>query len=396
MLDFICMWKRRIYLDYASITPIDPLVIREMSAYSSNAYANPSSLYTEGVSAKKALQDAHKITADFIHAHSDEIIFTSGGTETNNIAIAGAIQALHAQGVPYKDMHIVMSAIEHSSVRECANFLNELEVSVDVVAVDIHGIVDLPDLKKKIRSNTVIVSIMTVNNEIGSLQPIREIAKIIRDARKLGGHQSPFAFQTYQYPILHTDAAQALLYEDLNVEKLGVDMLTLDSSKIYGPRGIGALYIKRKTPVVAVTHGGGQEAGMRPGTENIPSLMGFAKALTIAQAERKSEIIRIGKLRDYFIEKIQTVREGVKINGSGMHIVNVSIPRIDNEFFVIQLDAHGIACSTKSSCLRDEDESYVLKSIGADSRTSIRFSFGRWSKKGDVDETIKVIKKVLF
>ena len=390
------MNTRRIYLDYASLTPIDPRVIREVTSYSSNSYANPSSLYAEGVTAKKALQDARKSVADFIHAHSDEITFTSGGTEANNIAILGAVQALHAQGVPHKDMHVVISAVEHSSVRECANFLNELEVAVDVVSVDSQGIIDLVDLKKKIKPNTVIVSIMTVNNEIGSVQPIREIAKVVRDARKLSGSQSPFSFQTYQYPLLHTDAAQAPLYEELYVEKLGVDLLTLDSSKVYGPRGVGALYIKRKTPLVAVTHGGGQEAGMRPGTENIPGIMGFAKALTIATTERESEIVRIAKLRDYFIEKIKTVREGVKINGAGMHIVNVSIPRIDNEFFVIQLDVQGIACSTKSSCLRDEDESYVLKSIGADSKTSVRFSFGRWSKKGDIDATIKAIKKILF
>ncbi len=396
MLHFIYMIKRRIYLDYASLTPIDPRVIREVTLYSSDKYANPSSLYSEGVAAKKALQDARNIVADFIHAHSDEITFTSGGTEANNIAIIGTIQALRAQGVPYEAMHVVISAIEHSSVRECANFLNEYDVSFDVVAVDAHGVVDLADLKNKIQKNTVIVSVMTVNNEIGSVQPIREIAKIVRNARKQYAEQSPFNFQLCQYPIFHTDAAQAPLYEELNVEKLGVDLLTLDSSKIYGPRGIGALYIKRNTPIANVTHGGGQEAGMRPGTENIPAIMGFAKALTIAAVERESEVVRIGKLREYFIKQIQTVREGVKVNGAGMHIVNVSIPRIDNEFFVIQLNVQGIACSTKSSCLRDEDESYVLKSIGADSLTSVRFSFGRWSKKGDIDATIKAIKKVLF
>lgn len=416
------MSNKRIYLDYASLTPIDPRVIREVTAYSSLEYANPSSLYVEGVTAKKALQDARKISADFIHAHSDEITFTSGGTEANNIAIIGAVEALHAEGVPYNDMHVIISAIEHSSVRECANMLNEREVSVGVVAVDSKGIVDLEDLKKKIRPNTVIVSIMTVNNEIGTIQPVKEIAKIIRSARKnnnpppldkLGAHpfkkgefeQSPFAFQSYQYPIFHTDAAQAPLYEDLNVEKLGVDMLTLDSSKVYGPRGMGALYIKRKTPVVVVTRGGGQEAGMRPGTENIPAIMGFAKALQLASEDRESEVVRISKLRDYFIKEVVKVREGIVVNGFGevgpkgsssLHIVNISIPRIDNEFFVIQLDAQGIACSTKSSCLRDEDESYVLKSIGADSKTSVRFSFGRWSKKGDIDAVVKAMKKVLF
>ena len=299
-------------------------------------------------------------------------------------------------------MHIIVSAIEHSSVRECARVLNEKGVELDTVDVDAQGVIILEDLKKKIKPSTVIVSIMTVNNEIGTIQPVREIAKVIRHARKnnVDAPTYPFSFQNFSYPLFHTDAAQAPLYEDINVEQLGVDLLTLDGAKVYGPRGIGFLYKKRNIPLAPIIYGGGQESGLRSGTENIPALMGFAKALQIARDEREKEVVRVNALREYFIQEIKKVREGIVVHGyvgaTCAHIINVSIPKIDNEFFVLQLDVQGIACSTKSSCLRDEDESYVLKAIGADSKTSVRFSLGRWTTKADIDATIKAIKKILF
>ena len=393
--------KNRIYLDYASLTPIDPEVIKEMNIYSSPEYANPSSLYKEGVSAKEALKQGRKVTADFIHAHSDEIIFTSGGTEANNLAIIGVVEELRSQGVDYKDMHIVASSIEHSSVRECLNYLNDREVETYVVKVDSSGIVDLEDLKKKIKPNTVIVSVMTVNNEIGTRQPIREIAKIIRNARKKfysgGGNkdtisplansarnsvfvpatQTSFDFRSdIQYPLFHTDAAQATLHYDLNVEKLGVDLMTIDGSKMYGPRGIGFLYKRRNVKLARIVHGGGQEDGLRSGTEPLPQIMGLVRAVELISKDKEGETARIMRLKSEFIAGLRNIRPNIIVNGSEIcspHILNVSIPGIDAEFFVLQLDAKGIACSTKSSCLRDEDESYVLKAIGANSRNSLRF-----------------------
>jgi cysteine desulfurase len=401
--------KKRIYLDYASLTPIDLRVVGVMNKYSMPRYANPSSFCKEGVVAKKALSDGRARVAGFLHAQPGEIVFTSGGTESNNLAIIGAVEALHEKGVAYEDMHIIVSAIEHSSVRECANYLSGKGVVIDAISVDESGIVVLDELKKKLRDNTVIVSIMTVNNEIGSVQPIREIVKMIRHFRLHRGQTSMqnFDFQSYQYPIFHTDASQAALYEDLNVEKLGVDLLTLDGTKVYGPRGIGALYIRRDTPIVPIIYGGGQESGRRSGTENIPAIMGLAKALDIAGAEREKETERVAGLKAFFIEKLKEARPDLdfKVNGASSHsarrdlavvmsphILNIFIPKIDNEFFVLQLDAKGISCSTKSSCLRDEDESYVLKSIGADSRHSVRFSFGRWTTKGEIDRTIAILR----
>jgi cysteine desulfurase len=238
---------------------------------------------------------------------------------------------------------------------------------------------------------------MTVNNEIGSLQPIREIAKAIRYFRtKFRQEDSPFNFQDFNYPIFHTDASQAFLFEELNVEKLGVDLMTLDSSKVYGPRGFGLLYVKKNTPITAIIFGGGQESGLRSGTENIPAIRGFAKALEIANKDREVEVKRVSELRDYFIEELKKIRGDINVNGVGSpFILNVTIPKIDNEFFVLQLDAKGISCSTKSSCLGDSDDSYVLNAIGVKSKESVRFSFGRWTTKRDLQKTIEVIRKFL-
>ena len=392
---------KRIYLDYASLTPVDPRVLREMKRFSAPEFANPSSIYNEGVAAKKALEVARKSICEFIHAHSDEIVFTSGGTEANGLALEGAgraaLRALGKAGMKGPKPHLIISAIEHSSIMECAAMLEKNGVEVTRLPVDKNGVVSLGELKKAIRLQTFMVSIMTVNNEIGSVQPIREIAKVIRDAKKQRskeGNIGPY------YPLFHTDAAQAALYEDLNVEKLGVDLLTLDGSKVYGPRGIGALYVKRGTPVEPIIYGGGQERGLRSGTENLSGIAGFAKALEIARKSRAKEIIRVQALKEQFLRGLQGIRSDIIVNGnqsavSSPHILSVSIPGIDNEFFVLQLDARDIACSTKSSCLRDAEESYVLKAIGADSRTSVRFSFGRWTKPRDVKKAILAISKIL-
>ncbi len=404
------MLNKRIYLDYASLTPIDPRVVREMKAFSAPKYANPSSLYHEGVAAKKALGQARKQVSDSIHAHPDEIIFTSGGTEANSLALEGVVRAARENGVA--NPHIIISNIEHSSIIETANMLEKHGCEVTRLGVDNSGIISLEELKKSIKSNTVLVSIMTVNNEIGSIQPIREIAKVVRGARKLlnslvaNSNAKSHGLKNSQsqsgsdltgiYPLFHTDAAQAFLYEELYVEKLGVDLLTLDGSKVYGPRGIGCLFVKRDTPIQPIILGGGQEGGMRSGTENIPAIMGFAKALEIASKERSREGERITRLRDEFVQLLKAKKLEVVINSTGSpHILNISIPKIDNEFFLFQLDAKGVACSTKSSCLRDEEESYVLKAVGVNSANSLRFSFGRWTKKGDIKKVLRVIASIL-
>lgn len=374
------MFMKKIYLDYASLTPIDPKVIRVIKKFSDKVYGNPSALYASAVWAKNALTDARERVAKVLHAHSDEIIFTGSGTESNNLALLGVVEA-------YQGKHIIVSAIEHSSVIETAHYLEKKGVEVTYLKVDENGVVDLEQLKKSIRPETILVSIMMVNNEVGTIEPIYEISKIVRDYRKTSGTRFPF---------LHTDACQAPTSLEVYVEKMNVDLVTLDGHKVYGPRGLGMLYVRRGVECSPILHGGSQERGLRSGTENIPGIQGFALALELVERMRKKESQRLAVLKKYFIDELNKINSGIKINGSMVNtvpnILNISIPNIDSEFFVLQLDAKGIECSTKSACLKDEDESYVLKAIGVDSRSSIRFSFGRNTKKRDLKKTLNTMK----
>lgn len=416
------LFKKRIYLDYASLTPVDPLVLGCMEKYYDSKYANPASLYKEGVCAKAVLADMRQRIAHNIHAHADEIVFTAGGTEANSLAIQGVVVAARKNGI--SNPRVIISAIEHSSVLETAKMLSGYGCEVVTVPVNKQGTILLDELKNAITPETVLVSVMTVNNEIGSIQPIREIAHIIRKARSTRSQDG----LEQSYPLFHTDAAQGVLFQELFVEKLGVDLMTLDGAKIYGPRGVGCLFVKRGTSIEPIVYGGGQERGIRSGTENIPAIAGFAKALEIAEQERGKETARIALLKSFFAQEL--INKGVKfkINGffnhganldslpaghnvhdkekidekfvdsgkSSPHILNISFPGIDNEFFLFQLDSKGISCSAKSSCLRDEEESYVLRSIGADSRSSIRFSFGRWTTKREIRAALKVVRDILI
>jgi cysteine desulfurase len=351
---------RRIYLDYASLTPIDNGVMKQMKKYSTQEYSNPMSYYASAVNAKKAIEGAQERIANVLHAHPDEIIFTSGGTESNNLVLQNKI-----------NKHIITSAIEHSSI------INPIQATH--ISVDANGMINLDLLKKSITSETTIVSVMLVNNEIGTIEPLSEIAKIVRDARKNYGGQ---------FPLLHTDACQAIAHIPIYVEKLGVDLISLDGHKVYGPRGIGMLYVRRGTLNIE-----------RAGTANVPGIMGLAYAIELTEKIREKETARIADLKEYFVNELIGIDSGIRINGDlynfSPHILNVSIPNIDNEFFVLQLDARGIECSTKSACLKDEEESYVLKEIGANSKNSIRFSFGRNTTKGELKDVIKVITQIL-
>ena len=400
----------QVYLDHASLTPIDPRVMKEMARVSGPEIANPSSVHSAGVRAKKELEAARFRCATFLHAHADEIVFTGSGTEANNIALLGAINAIKAarallsKNVPHHSpqmpIHILVSAIEHTSVLETVRAAASSTVTdhadssvtpaiiVDLIPVTAKGIVDLDALKKLITPETALISVMSVNNEIGTIQPINEIVKI-----------------AHGRILVHTDACQAALYTDLNMEKCRVDLLTLDSHKVYGPRGVGMLFIRRSVAISPIMFGGGQEKSLRPGTENIPGIVGFAKALEIAAVEREKETARLTKLREYGINLLVTHIPSVVIHGDReMRIannINFSIPGIDHEYLMIELDAKGIACSTKSSCLRDEDESYVIRAITEKTITgkksalspthSIRLSLGRATTKKDIDYLVNMI-----
>ena len=389
--------KRSVYMDYASITPVDTRV------FGVDHFVNPSSIYSGGVRAKNALAAARTATAGVLHAHADEIFFTSSGTEANNIAVLGVVENLISKGKSYADIHIIVSVIEHASVLETARALEKKGVKVDVVPVTPEGLVDVDVFKKMITPATALVSIMMVNNEIGTIQPLQEIAKIIRDFKKKKlGAETP---DDFSYPLFHTDACQGMLYLDINMEKLGVDMLTADSHKVYGPRGVGILYVRRSAQdfVSSIMYGGGQENGLRPGTENVAGIIGFSKALEIAALENKNgkEAERLTGLREYAFIKLSEKIPGLIINGDCTHRIanniNISIPGVDHEFLLLQLDVRGISCSTKSSCLRDEDESYVIAAIrpAGEPRQSLRFTLGRSTTKKDIDYLVKSIDECI-
>lgn len=389
--------KRRIYLDYASITPIDERVLKVMQK-AAKLFANPSSLYKEGVEAKKALQNARKEIAKLLHALSNEIFFTSGGTEGNNMAILGAY--IKAREI-FKKPHMIVSSIEHSSVLECAKHLQTRGVEVTFIEPNEEGIIDPKKIRDALRPETFLVSVHLANNEIGTIEPIAEISKSIRHFKKnFSNPQSPIS---NPFPLLHCDACQAFSYVEINTLTLHVDLLTLDGSKVYGPRGIGVLYKKRGIEIGNLMHGGGQEMGLRGGTENLPAILGLAEALKISDKERVKESARLRKLQDYFLAKLQKEVPGALVNGSISerlpNNINFCIPGLDAEFAVLQFDAAGIAISSASSCLSKNEvsASYVVKAIRPEEScesSSLRISFGRSTKKQDIDLFFATYSKI--
>lgn len=328
--------KKAIYLDYAALTPIDGEVLSLVQKLYDKSYANPNSLHKAGVAADAVLKQAKKDVAECIGAHADEIHFTSSATEANRIALSVG--------------KALISPIEHSSVIEGA-------IDPEFLSVDTGGVVSL----EKINEDIKIVSVQWVNNEIGTIQPVYEIAKKVKEAGKL----------------FHVDASQAPLTQVIDVKKVKADLLVLDGNKIYGPRGVGVLYVRRGTDIKIP----------RGATPNIPAIGGFALALKKINVEKNN--IHFSKLNSLFNFK--------NINGSprSPHILNIGFPGKDAEFLLLQLDAAGVAVSTKSSCMRDEEESYVLKAIGADSKSSLRFSFGTMTTEGEVKKAVEVLKGLI-
>lgn len=394
---------KRIYMDYAAATPLDARVLREMQKYGRINFGNAGSLHLDGVNAHCALESARKNVADILTAHHDEIIFTGGGTEANNIAIQGVFAALTDGGrtsVTLKEYHAITSVIEHSSVREVFAALEKRGLAVTYIGVSADGHIDPKEVRDALRENTVLVSIMHGNNEIGTIQSIREIAKIIRNFRKNKVKDNESKIK-YVYPLFHTDAAQSAQYMNVRTDALGVDMLTMSPAKMYGPKGVGVLYVRRGTNVAPIMFGGGQERGLRQGTENVTGAIGAATAFSLAAAAREKESARLRVLREHFVSEIARTFPNAIINGTGEvlpHILNVSFPGFDNEEIVLRLDAKGIACSTKSACKSaGEEVSYVVAALGDGhySESVVRFSFGRATTRADIFRTVRAIKESL-
>jgi cysteine desulfurase len=387
------MATKKIYLDYASTTPVDSKVAEVMSSCYGKIYGNAGSLHTAGRQAKEAMSKARKDVAKILNCKAEEIIFTGSGTESDNMAILGTARANKAFG-----SHVVVSSVEHHAVLYPAEQLEKEGLKVVFSKVDKDGILDLEFFKKLILDSTILVSIMYANNEIGTIQPIKEIAEIIKNIRLeriKKGVKTPIYF--------HTDACQAVGYLDLDVAKLGVDLLTLNGSKIYGPKGTGILYVKAGTKIDPIIFGGGQERGMRSGTENISGIVGLAEALNIASKKRKAESARETKLRDYFIKELFKNIDRIVLNGHSQkrlpNNINVSVLDIEGEAMLLWLDRYGIFVSTGSACdSRSLEPSHVILALGRSyeyANGALRFTLGRSTSKKDLDYVLKVFPKVV-
>lgn len=375
-----------IYLDYAAATPISPEVLEAMAPFFTDRFYNPSALYLRAQSVNKELAEARASVASQLGCKPSEVIFLAGGTESDNLAVNGVMQS-------FKGKNIVISAIEHEAVIAPAS-----NYDVRVASVNEFGVVDVEDLTRKIDDNTVMVSVMYANNEVGSIQPIREISKLLSKIKESRQTDDSEGLPLY----FHTDACQATNYLPTLVNSLGVDMMTLNGGKIYGPKQSGVLYVKTGTKLNPQILGGGQERGLRSGTENIAGVIGFAKALEEAYSIRDQEVARLEILRDELISELKQISDRVIINGAKNRLANnihFTLTGYDNERLMMELDERGIMVATGSACSASSEEpSHVLKAMGIsdeDSRSSIRLTLGRQSSKEHVSEFINSIKELV-
>lgn len=372
-----------IYLDYAAQTPLDRDVYAAMEPYYDPAYGNPSSLHTSGRRAREALEGARAQVAASIGAHPDEIIFTGGGTESDNLALMGAARANRARG-----KHILISAIEHKAVENAAAALEREGFEITRVPVDAEGRIQLHMFRTLVRDDTILVSLMLANNEIGTVEPIAELTESVRERRARTG-----------FPLIHTDACQAAGYLEIDVAALGVDLLTLNGTKVYGPKGVGVLYKTRGVRLEPLVVGGEQEQGLRAGTEALPLIVGMATALEKAAKVRAREVKRLASLRTYFITELKKRIPESIVNGSAKHhlphIVHVTFPHVEGESMLLLLDSYGIEVATGSACsAHDLRPSHVLRALGQRGdllHGSVRFSFGRHTTKAELEYTLATL-----
>lgn len=384
--------KRIVYLDHAATTPLDPQVRAVMEPFLTTEFGNPSALYAAGRRAKEALDRARKQVAAVFSCSQEEITFTGSGTESDNLAVLGVARHYRQKGT-----HVIVSAIEHHAVLESANHLKKEGFEVTVLPVDQYGFIDPEAVRAALRSETTLVSIMTANNEIGTIEPIKEIAKVIREWKRDQNRK-----QT-EPPFLHTDACQAAGALDFDVQKLGVDLMTVNGSKIYGPKGTGALYVRRGIRLEPLVYGGGQEQRLRSGTENVAGIIGFATALAIADTQREVESQRLAALRDRLIVGIMERVPKVVLNGHPTerlpNNVNVSILDIEGEAMLLYLDAKGISAATGSACdSQSLEPSHVILAIGRPyeyAHASIRFTLGRSTTDADIDYVLDVLPVIV-
>ncbi len=373
---------KRIYLDYAATTPTHPEVVKAMLPYFTDAFGNPSSIYSHGQEAKGALEEVRDKVAAFINAGSDEVVFTSGGTEADNFAIKGVAYANEGKG-----NHIITSSIEHHAVIETCRFLERRGFEITYLPVDEYGLVDPADVKAAITDKTILISVMHANNEMGTIEPIAEIGKIAQEAGIY----------------FHTDAVQTVGHIPVDVNELGVNLLSMSAHKLCGPKGVGALYIRKGTKLISFMHGGEQERKRRASTENIPGVVGFGKAVELAQQEMSEETQRLTYLRDQLIKGLLERIDRTRLNGHPLkrlpNNVNVSIDYVEGESMVLNLDLEGICVSTGSACSSSSLEpSHVLLAMGLlheQAHGSLRFSLGKWTSEEEIGRVLEVLPQIV-
>lgn len=383
--------KHNIYLDHAAATPVAPEVIAAMKPYWRELYGNASSLHAQGQRTKQAIIAGRKTIASILNCQPDEIIFTSGGTESINLALKGTVEAASRP-----KQHIITTAVEHQATLAVCNWLKKHGHELTIIPVDSQGLIEPSQVIAAIKPNTTIISIIHGQNEIGTIEPITQIGKqLINVNRKRSAQKLPPVY-------FHTDACQTAGYIDLNVLKLHVDLLTLNASKIYGPKGAGLLYAKRGLPLVAQSHGGGQERNHRSGTENIAAIVGLATALKLAARRRQTETSRLTKLRDYCLNRLLKEIPDIRLNGHPTlrlpNNINVSLGGLEGEQLVFHLDRGGIAASTGSACSQaDLEPSHVIAALHIPTRFrpgSLRLTLGRATTKKDLDTAVEALKKI--
>jgi len=368
----------RIYFDHNATTPVDPEVLAAMLPYFSAEFGNASSIHSFGQGTRGAVERARIAVAALIGAQASEIAFTSGGTESDNLAIFGI-----AGGESSARRHIITTQIEHSAALHSCEALAKRGIDVTFVAVNRAGVVDPAEIRRALRPETVLITIMHANNEIGTLQPLEEIGRIAKEADVW----------------FHADAVQSVGKVPLDVNALGVDLLSLSAHKIYGPKGVGALYVRSGTPMEPLMFGGSHERDRRPGTENVPGIVGLGRAAELAREKLSEDAARISRLRDKFERGVLAAVSGARVNGADALRVpntsNIIFPDISSESLLIALDMKGLACSSGSACSSGAvNPSHVLTAIGlaaAEARSSLRFSLGRHTTEADVDLVIAMI-----
>ncbi len=372
----------RIYLDYAATTPVHPDVLEAMRPYFTESFGNPSTIYSYGQEARGAVEEARASVAGLISSRPEEIVFTSGGTEADNYAIEGAAYANEKRG-----NHIVTTAIEHHAVLETCKFLEKRGFSLTYLPVDSYGLVDPDAVKKALTPQTVLVSVMHANNEVGTIEPLAEISKVTREAGIL----------------FHTDAVQTAGHIPVDVNELGVDLLSMSAHKLYGPKGVGALYIRKGKNLVSFMHGGEQEKRRRAGTENVPGIVGFGKAAELARKEILQEDKRLTGLRDRLISGLLERIDHARLNGHPVkrlpNNVNLSIDFIEGESMCLNLDMEGICASTGSACSSGSLEaSHVLLAMGLrheQAHGSLRFTLGKWTTADEIEKVIPALASIV-